>query len=174
MSKATRAILWHMFPPCTREEVASWAEKAEGLLGEGRDVLHYQHSDCPKSEKERHQFCPLGAQSWCKWRQDEARQNDPDYEPVYDAKASSRLPHVFFHALGEIFNKMADETLLSRCENGFTQNAVKHKQIMNFVLTYFPILERGFSWRAVDLFTKGEKQRTCFAAIGSKTSSSLF
>ena len=132
MSNATRAILWHMCPPCTGEEVASWAEKSESLLGEGRDVLHFQHGDCPKNEKERHQFCPPGAQSWCKWRQDEARKSDHNYEPVYNAKASCRLPHVFFHALGQIFDKMADETLLSRCENGLTQNAVKHNQIIVF------------------------------------------
>ena len=60
------------------------------------------------------------------------RQSDHNYEPVYNAKASCRLPHIFFHALGQIFDKMADETLLSQCENGLTQNAVKHNQIIVF------------------------------------------
>ena len=123
----TKAILHHMTQLCGNEEkIKEWEGKAAALAGEGRKVLHYNHDLCPKTEEDRHRFCPVGAESWCKWQADRANADEPDYVAKYNPEASAKLPHVFLHALKDIFDQLSDRDLLQRCEEGNTQNAVKY------------------------------------------------
>ena len=120
MVAATKAILFHSTDPYSDEYEA----KAESFSTNVHDKRRrepegrHDHSRCPRTEAERHQFCPIGPNSWCKWQADSANKTS-----TYDAKKSV-LPHSFFHSLGGIFESLADRKLLSRCERGNTQNAV--------------------------------------------------
>ena len=76
-------------------------------------ILHH----CIQSEdkKKQHRFCPTGANSWCKWRQDEALKTS-----MY--KGNDCLPSVFLKLLKPIFIALSDSKLLERCVRGTTQN----------------------------------------------------
>lgn len=120
MVAAIKAIIFHSTDPYSDK----YEKKAESFLTNVHDTRRRQaegrhdHSICPKTEAERHQFCPEGPNSWCKWQAD-AENMTSSYDPK-----KSVLPHSFFLSLGSIFDSLADKKLLSRCERGNTQNAV--------------------------------------------------
>ena len=64
---------------------------------------------------EKHNFCPKGRDSWCKFWLDKL-----DNTNIYDDK--KRLPEVFMDELNPIFERLSSNELLSRCLEGLTQN----------------------------------------------------
>ena len=74
-------------------------------------VCHRASTDA----KPRHEFCPPGQDSWCKWQQREAgvdvvvEHNDP-------------IPDAVFRAIKPIYVRLTDINLLRRCLRGATQN----------------------------------------------------
>ncbi|KYN00045.1 hypothetical protein ALC62_09190 [Cyphomyrmex costatus] len=67
--------------------------------------------------KPKHQNCPAGADSWCKWRKAEAIGKAASYK-----HPSPLHPDVEKHIL-PIFNDLSKDELLIRCLGGYTQNA---------------------------------------------------
>ena len=67
-------------------------------------LTHNVHS----SSLESHKFCPIGANSWCKWQQDKAT-GTKTYKP------DNILPDVFFEVLRPVFMALSDSKLLARC-----------------------------------------------------------
>ena len=136
MVKATKAILFHscmLYDPEVVEEAkkkmesrkkkkkkkkGNESEKEKESGGkEEKDIHTYSHNSCPKTEEERHQFCPPGENSWCKWQKDVATGST-----TY--KGERTLPHSFFHELWPHFEALSNEALLKRCEKGYSQNEV--------------------------------------------------
>ena len=75
----------------------------------------YHCSDI-KDEETRHQFCPTGEKSWCKWQSDK-------FTGKRQYKQRINLPSVIKNELFPIFQDLSSESLLSRCLHGLTQNA---------------------------------------------------
>ena len=63
------------------------------------------------SLEEQHRNCPKDDQSWCKFWSDRTKYND-----------GKRLSAVFMPELMPIFMRLSNDTLLSRCLLGITQN----------------------------------------------------
>ena len=152
MVKATKAILFHsckLYDPEVVEEAKkkmesrkkkkeqkekkkgnekNESEEESGGKEDGKeekeekDIHTYSHNSCPKTEEERHQFCPPGENSWCKWQKDVATGST-----TY--KVERTLPHSFFHELWPHFEALSNEALLKRCEKGYSQNEV-HQAII--------------------------------------------
>ena len=101
-----------------KEEEKKKGKKQEKKEEEEKDIHTYSHQMCPKTEEERHQFCPIGEQSWCKWQKDLATGST-----TY--KEERTIPHSFFHELWPHFETLSDETLLQRCEKGYSQYEVR-------------------------------------------------
>ncbi|XP_032676769.1 uncharacterized protein LOC116846694 [Odontomachus brunneus] len=73
---------------------------------------------CSSDESPRHDNCPPGADSWCKWRQAEARNELSTYQHearVIDNKIEKHIR--------PIYEKLSTEDLLTRCLGGHTQNS---------------------------------------------------
>ena len=75
----------------------------------------YHCSDI-KDEETRHQFCPTGEKSWCKWQSDK-------FTGKRQYKQRINLPSVIKNELFPIFQDLSSESLLSRCLHGLTHNA---------------------------------------------------
>ena len=73
------------------------------------------HSVDNENREEQHQYCPKGKDSWCKF-QDKANQTD-----TYNSR--NCLPARFLSKLKPIFDDLSSADLLSRCLDGYTQNA---------------------------------------------------
>ena len=120
MIRATKAILYH----CSQLHGQDYQTIVDGVKEAYREkekqIEFYDHGSCPKTEEERHRYCPEGRESWCQWQKDKAAGTD-EYDPE---KSSTRLPHSFFHALRGIFDILSNDTLLRQCSDGYTQNAV--------------------------------------------------
>lgn len=67
------------------------------------------------SLEKQHRHCPKGKNTWCKFWADKQNQTN-----TYDN--SKRLPEVFMKELDPIFERLSDESLLTRCLQGLTQN----------------------------------------------------
>ena len=122
MVAASKAILYHSTALHTPEYQLQ-IEAADVIFAEEhpsrcKDSI-FNHSCCPKTEEERHRYCPVGEDSWCKWQVDKVKGTTS-----YDATKTT-LPHSFFHSLQDIFEKLSNRKLLARCEHGCTQNAVR-------------------------------------------------
>ncbi|XP_032225581.2 uncharacterized protein LOC125561399 [Nematostella vectensis] len=65
--------------------------------------------------KKQHQYCPKGANSWCKFQQDEATGTSS-----YDS--ADCLPEVFLEVLRPVYMSLSETDLLKRCVRGKTQN----------------------------------------------------
>ncbi|XP_071582033.1 uncharacterized protein [Temnothorax nylanderi] len=70
---------------------------------------------CSTNEKPRHENCPEGADSWCKWRVAETADKHFDHPPALH-------PDVQKHLL-PIYEDLSRKDLLERCLGGHTQNA---------------------------------------------------
>ena len=69
----------------------------------------------------RHQFCPKGSSSWCRWQRQGGHQSaSSSHSPVV---SSNSIPEAVFDEIKPIYIRLADKTLLERCCLGATQNA---------------------------------------------------
>ena len=105
MVRATKAILYH-----SSQLYGLAHQQAVDRVKDGRhDNIHfYDHDSCPSSEEQRHQFCPIGMESWCKWQKDKAagtKTYDPD---------KARIPHAIFHAVHDIIDSLSNRELLEQ------------------------------------------------------------
>lgn len=75
-------------------------------------ILHHA-SDL--SQEERHQYCPLGQDSWCGQKKDEAN-NKSTWQPRLS------LPKPIFAVLKPTFDFLSSPALLEGCRNCLTQN----------------------------------------------------
>ncbi|KYN19307.1 PREDICTED: uncharacterized protein LOC108761628 [Trachymyrmex cornetzi] len=69
-------------------------------------------------ENPRHEYCPLGVDSWCKWNKAEASGIDPSSLKHPAPMHKDIQEHVF-----PIFENLSNDDLLQRCLGGHTQNA---------------------------------------------------
>lgn len=74
---------------------------------------HYSSTD----DNPQHQFCPEGAESWCKWQKSKAAGTLRDFTHDYLA-----LPKIVLDAIKPIYDDLSGEKLLERCVGGYTQN----------------------------------------------------
>ena len=68
-------------------------------------------------DKKRHQFCPQGKSSWCRWR----RQEDHNRNPTFKPKLTIQL--AVYEKVLPVFRELAKDELLEKCLHGKTQNA---------------------------------------------------
>ena len=71
---------------------------------------------CSTDEAPQHQYCPAGANSWCKWQQVRA-----GIRPSYEHKPA--IPKAVFDVLKPIYVKLSERQLLERCLMDATQNS---------------------------------------------------
>lgn len=93
-----------------RRNIDSVAEMKKAIIA----TLHHL---CSTNEKPRHENCPAGADSWCKWRVAEAAGTAKDFDhppPLHPDVEKHLLP---------IYEDLSKEDLLNRCLGGHTQNA---------------------------------------------------
>lgn len=72
---------------------------------------------CSTNENPRHDDCPVGADSWCKWRKAEAENKEKDFDhppPLHQEVVKHLIP---------IYEDLSREDLLTRCLGGHTQNS---------------------------------------------------
>ena len=73
---------------------------------------------CSADDKPRHEYCPLGPNSWCKWRKAEASGEDLKLSKHPAPLNSQVQEHV-----EPIFQELSRDDLLGRCLGGHTQKA---------------------------------------------------
>ncbi|XP_029165355.1 uncharacterized protein LOC114936347 [Nylanderia fulva] len=75
----------------------------------------YYHM-CSTEENPQHQYCPLGAESWCKWRVAEAtgKLDEFEHQPAFHKSVQDHLL--------SIYEDLSKDELLQRCLGGYTQN----------------------------------------------------
>ena len=76
-------------------------------------ILH--HCTAFEDNKYRHQFCPPGETTWCKWKFDQLK-GTKTYKPHVN------IPKWIYNIIKPIFVDLSDETLLRKCLHGLTQN----------------------------------------------------
>jgi len=76
----------------------------------------YYHYNSTK-ENPRHEKCPPGAESWCKWQRYSAAGKLDSYELDYNP-----LPQDVLDAIKPVYEDLSKDTLLDRCVGGFSQN----------------------------------------------------
>ena len=74
------------------------------------------HSVHNENREEQHHYCPKGKDSWCKFQKDKASGTD-----TYTSQKC--LPAKFLRKLKPTFDDLSSTDLLSRCLEGYTQNA---------------------------------------------------
>ena len=74
------------------------------------------HNSCLE-DATRHQFCPKGAESWCKWRRQEASGIAPAFKPKLS------IPVAIYEKVLPVFRDLSKDDLLKKCLHGKTQNA---------------------------------------------------
>lgn len=74
-------------------------------------LLHCNSTD----ETPRHQLCPVGEASWCKWQKAKAKN-----EPFQHKKKP--LPAAILELVKPIYQRLGSKNLLERCLGGYTQN----------------------------------------------------
>lgn len=67
------------------------------------------------SLENQHRYCPKGKDTWCKFWADKHNKTT-----TYDN--SKRLPGISMKELEPIFKRLSDDSLLTRCLQGLTQN----------------------------------------------------
>jgi len=79
-------------------------------------ILASFYHKCSTDENPDHQYCPLGADSWCDWRKAEANENLKNFQhsPVFSQEIIEILEPIYFD--------LTSEDLLSRCVGANTQN----------------------------------------------------
>ena len=91
----------------TTAEIEAAVSKMRNAI---KAVLH--HSVVTPDVKERHQYCPDGPESWCKYK----RTGENPMEKYH-------LNPPFLAFLTPTFNNLATDNLLKRCLPGYTQNS---------------------------------------------------
>lgn len=68
------------------------------------------------NENPQHMYCPVGSQSWCKWRKNEAENilDEFNHKPPFHKDVED--------AIKPIYNDLSSRELLERCLGGNTQN----------------------------------------------------
>lgn len=68
------------------------------------------------NENPQHMYCPVGSESWCKWRKAEAEKtlDEFDHEPAIHQDVAN--------AIKPIYDELSSKELLERCLGGETQN----------------------------------------------------
>lgn len=78
-------------------------------------VMSTYHHMCSTDENPRHEYCPPGSDSWCKWRKAEALKENAKYiehpEPIHPAIQKHVEP---------IFQDLSRDDLLERCLGSHT------------------------------------------------------
>ena len=111
------------------------------------------HCSDVQIDEQRHQFCPAGEGSWCKWQSDKAT-NKCQY------KKKVNLPLSIKDKLFPIFQDLSSEQLLIKCLHGRTQNAnealnnVIWKKVPKNVFVKRDTIEMGVCSAVVD-FNEG-------------------
>ena len=75
-------------------------------------LLHCNSSD----DRPRHNLCPTGEQSWCKWQR--AKALGLEY-----SHTKPPVPEAIVHLIKPIYARLGDPALLKKCLEGYTQNA---------------------------------------------------
>ena len=96
------------------QEITSHSRDLEGMQTAVKAILY--HSVHNENREEQHQYCPKGKDSWCKFQKDEASGTD-----TYTSQKC--LPAKFLRKLKPTFDDLSSTDLLSRCLEGYTQNA---------------------------------------------------
>ena len=96
------------------QAIRSHSHDLEGMQMAVKAILY--HSVDSENREEQHQYCPKGKDSWCKFQKDKENQTD-----TYSS--SKCLPATFLSKLKPTFDDLSSADLLSRCINGYTQNA---------------------------------------------------
>ena len=65
--------------------------------------------------KPRHEYCPVGADSWCGWQKAQAKGKEFTHH--------TNLSACILDAVKPVYDRLADQQLLERCKRGATQNA---------------------------------------------------
>ena len=80
-------------------------------------------------ELPRHDLCPTGEDSWCKYRVVQARGE------VYHHK-NVPIPNAIMNLLKPIYNRLGSRSLLQKCVHGYTQNA--NEELHSIVWKFCP------------------------------------
>ena len=108
-----------------------------------------------KDDSYRHRYCPVGPDSWCKWRQDQDNGTSK-------YKKNINLPKWIHDLLLPIFKDLSDDELLEKCLHGKTQNC--NEALNNIIWTKCPknifvernVLEIGVNSATIE-FNDGPK-----------------
>ena len=92
--------------------IRSHVDELEGMVRACWAVFYHSVST---DENPQHQYCPVGAESWCKYRR--ALANHQDVLPH-----TPRIPANYEPFVKPVFDKLCDEELLAKCVKGATQN----------------------------------------------------
>ena len=83
-------------------------------------------------EEPKHQYCPKGPNSWCKWQNDLLTpEGERTYRPL-----KAPISDALFNILKEVFEKLSDVNLLKGAENCLTQN--QNESLHHVIWTYLP------------------------------------
>ena len=96
------------------QAIRSHSHDLEGMQTAVKAILY--HSVHNENREEQHEYCPKGKDSWCKFQKDKASGTD-----TYTTQKC--LPAKFLHKLKPTFDDLSSTDLLSRCLEGYTQNA---------------------------------------------------
>ena len=103
-------------------------EKVYQMKKNIRAVL-YHCTDFPDKSR-RHVLCPIGLDSWCKWKKSEQLNPITNYTPKVN------LPVWIYHVILKDFEELSNEELLKKCTHGKTQNA--NEGLNNIIWTRCP------------------------------------
>ena len=78
--------------------------------GMQRAILAIVYHSASATEQPQHQYCPVGATSWCRYQQ------DATYQP------KEPLPEAVFSAVLPVFERLSSLSPYFRCKDGYTQN----------------------------------------------------
>ena len=102
---------------------------AEGMKTAIMAILYHYSST---TEEPRHQFCPAGPNSWCKWKNDQLlSEGEPTYRPL-----KMPISDALFNILKDVFEKLSDLNLLKGAEKCLTQN--QNESLHHVIWTYLP------------------------------------
>jgi hypothetical protein len=69
-----------------------------------------------EDKSHRHILCPIGPDSWCKWKKSKNADADENYSPKLN------LPEWIYEIIKKDFDELSNDDLLKKCLHGQTQN----------------------------------------------------
>ena len=69
-----------------------------------------------KDKSHRHILCPIGSDSWRKWKKSKNADADENYSPKLN------LPEWIYENIKKVFDELSNDSLLKKCLHGQTQN----------------------------------------------------